>query len=166
MKKIITTIFTLITAFTIFTSCSGKGETSPSSSSEIESGDVLSLELRESGKVAVKYSPTNAAKLPRIADIYLKYDKTALKLKNFEKGSAIGDADKDLFVKSDETNGLIRVTSLSAANLNRIADGDIAVLEFEKISNSDTTLEFDKNRQVFAPAEANDQVTFGSSLTL
>ena len=72
-----------------------------------------------------------------------------------------------VFVKPNEKKGFLRVTSLSAANLNRIQEGIIAQLEFRKIDkNVDAKISFDTQRQVFAPAEANDQVSFGDEITL
>jgi len=166
MKKIVVLIFAVLAAVTIFTSCNEEGNSSPSSERELKSGEVLSMESLADNKISLRFSPTNNKSLPRIADIYIKFDNSALKLKNYKKGEALEEAEKDLFVKSDDSTGLIRITSLSPANLNRIGEGVIATLEFEKLSEGETVVEFDNERQVFAPAEANNQVTFGKALTL
>jgi len=170
MKKL-TIITVLIILIAILGSCADK-DASVSEKNTISNNEltgettVLSLKSSEDGKVLIEFNPTNSERLPRIADIYLKYDKNVLKLKSYDKGDALKDADKNVFVKEDTAKGIIRITSLNAANVNKIGEGNLITLEFDKISDDETTVEFDKEKQVFAPAEANEQVTFGKGITL
>jgi len=161
MRKLLVIVNLLVAL--IFVSCQKDNNAADENSNP---DPVLSLKEVGDGKVAVIFNPTNREKLPRIADIYLKYDKSALHFKAHEKGDAIKVADKNLFVKADDSRGVLRITSLSAGNLNKIQGGQIAILTFEKIDdNKDVSVSFDVSKQVFAPAIANDQLTFGDELS-
>ena len=151
----------MISAFLII-GCNEKQKSDPN---DLSGKTVLNLKSVD-GKVAVEFTPTNMENLPRIIDIYLKYDSSKLTYIGNEKGDALKAAEKDVFVKADKIKQTIRITSLSAANLNRIAEGTIVILEFRKTGEQEAEISFDKEKQVFAPAEANNQVSFGNGITL
>ncbi len=168
MKKIFHSILIALTIL-IFAGCDSNNDTSnkkDESSGLDGSVPVISLERNGETKIDIKFTPTNNKKLPRIADIYIQYDPNAITFLGHEKGDAVKAAEKDIFIKNDDKKGVLRVTVLSAANLNRIADGIIASIGFRKNTEDETTVKIDDNRQIFAPVEANDQVSFGAPITL
>jgi len=166
MKKKIYFIAILIAAV-LFAACSTeKAKTTTPDVGLTGETAVISLQSADDSNVNVIFAPTDTKNLPRIMDIYINYDPKVLTFKGHKKGEALADAEKEIYVNSEKIPGVIRITSLSAANVNRVAGGNVVTLEFDKIDDGETVIELDRTKQVFAPADANNQVTFGKALTL
>lgn len=165
MKKILL-VLSLITVALFISSCDKKNIT-PTDNQEL-TGDEKVITFEKSGEAAITviFTPTDTENLPRIVDLNIKYDPKALALSHHTKGESLSDAQKEIFVDTEQTPGIIRVTALNASNINKIPAGSIVTLEFKKLTDEPTTLSFDETHQVFAPANANNQVTFGDGITL
>lgn len=87
---------------------------------------------------------------PRVSEVWVRYG-DGLQWATWEPGPAAASAHKEVVVQARPGN-LLRVVVYSGANLERLASGTVAVLQFNHIEGSDA-IEVLHERTAFAPSE-------------
>lgn len=153
-----------------FPACQPGGDSSSTSEpakAEIPTaGATLSLQhAAMAGAVAtvdLVYAHAADQPAPRVAEIMIAYDVTALAWEGSEALAAAELADKQLVVQ--DKGGVLRIVLFSAENSARLDSGPLVRLHFKRLGEVPTALSFTAHQPVFAPPEANEGVVLGPPL--
>ena len=104
---------------------------------------------------------TDATQLqPRIIDMSLNFEHGILEFVSATEGQAAIDAEKGLTTQINEIAGTDwtegRFILMNASNTNRVAPGELVVIQFRILQTIDTVLKWDLPYTNFAPAEADE----------
>lgn len=134
----------------------------------VEGRAVLDLELLDHSSnkmvLGVVFHPVDGNNLPRILDLRLNYDASALVFESHEIGAAVIDAAKNLSVRNQPDQGKLRIVVMGGNHANAIDAGVLVALTFSRSGSATGLVSFETGHQVAAPANAVRQITYGPAI--
>jgi hypothetical protein len=155
-----------------FPACQSGGDASSSSEpakTELPTaGATLSLRhAAMAGSVAtvdLVYAHAADQPTPRVAEIMIAFDVTALAWEGSEALAAAELSDKQVVVQ--DKGGVLRIVIFSAENVTSLDSGPLVRLHFRRLGDTPATLSFADHQPTFAPPEANVGVVLGPPLVI